>query len=461
MRARFLLFILFTVFAFVSAVAASAPLNGLGDPLIPQAGNPGYDVQHYTLDLSVLSVESGAINAMTTIELLATQNLSSFFVDFGDFTIERLLLNGQPARFAYAEGELRVLPEAPLTAGERYVLLIDYRGQPEPTINPMLGETGWTVYEDGIYLAGQPFSATSIMPVNDHPRDKATYTVRITVPRPYTAVSNGLLLETQPVGGARTYTYDMRQPMASYLLTIVIGAFDVQVQEGVDGLPIHNYFPPDAPDYVAEAFTNQPQILAFLSARFGPYPFESAGSIVVDDPEMGFALETQSIPIYSAGMTRFAGEQVVVHELAHQWFGNSISLTNWSDLWLNEGFASYAEALWVEHTDGEAAFKRYLNRFYLTARMSNTLPGAPAFDRLFDGAVYHRGALTLHALRYTVGDEAFFDILRAYTDRYQYSNATTADFITISEEIAQVSLGNLFETWLLGSLPPRSAIGLN
>lgn len=446
----------------VSTALAGAPRSGIGDPLLPDAGNLGYDVQHYTLDLTVTDVDDGEMRAATTIEFVATQDVPDFNVDFTDLNILVVQLNDEPTHYDYERGELTILPDAPLETGETYSLMIAYTGDPDRVRNPIIGDSGWTTYSDGIYVAGEPFSATSFMPVNDHPRDKATYTIRVTVPQPYMGVSNGVLIETIEGDDTTTTMWEMRQPMASYLITVGVGEFEVQTQEGEDGLPITNYFPQDANRDIISAFRRQPEIIAFLSEVFGPYPFDTAGSLVVDDPRMGFALETQSLPIYAAGMVEFAQEYVVVHELAHQWFGNSVSLYNWNDIWLNEGFASYAEALWAEYSDGNAAYRRYLREYYTTARFDDTPPGAPGLENLFTGSVYHRGALTLHALRYNVGDELFFDILRAYTERYQYSNATTDDFIAIAEEIADKPLDDLFNDWLFGDdLPSLASIGLN
>jgi aminopeptidase N len=166
------------------------------------------------------------------------------------------------------------------------------------------------------------------------------------------------------------------------------------------------------------------------------------------------------MPIYSTSIVEFVGELVVVHEIAHQWFGNSLSIYAWDDIWLNEGFASYAEALWVEYVDGGAAFRQYLRDFYSTARRSRVLPGMPTLLTIFDGAIYHRGALTLHALRMRVGDEVFFDILRTYATEFRYSNVTTEDFIAIAERVSGESLGELFDAWLFGELPSRASLGI-
>ena len=440
--------------------ARAQSVVGIGDPLLPAAGNPGYDVQHYAIDLNILSLETGEMTATTEITLLPHTALRRFNLDFSPLDITSLTVDDAPADFAYDDGELTITPAEPLTEGQAADVRIVYEGIPRQDINPAIGAGGYTVYEDGIYVAGQPNSATTFVPVNDHPSDKATYDITITVPEPYLAVSNGVLESERDNGDTTTYVYAMNDPMASYLLTLAVGEFDVYPQTGPDDLPMRTYIPPDADSSIAGAFKRQGEMIEYFETLFGAYPFETAGGIVVDNPRMGFALETQTLPIYSLGMVEFAGELVVVHELAHQWFGNSVSVENWQDIWLNEGFASYAEALWVEYIDGGAALRGYLREFYSTAQGSRVLPGAPSLATLFDGAVYHRGALTLHALRERVGDDVFFDILRAYADEFRYGNASTEDFIAVAERVSGQSLGALFDAWLFGELPSRASIGI-
>jgi aminopeptidase N len=440
--------------------ASAQSVVGIGDPLLPAAGNPGYDVQHYAIDLNILSVETGELTATTEITLLPEMTLRRFNLDFSSLDITSLTVKDAPAEFDFDDGELTITPAEPLTEGQNADVRIEYEGTPRQDRNPIIGAGGYTVYEDGIYVAGQPNSAATFVPVNDHPSDKATYSITITVPEPYLAVSNGVLESEVDNGDTTTYVYAMNDPMATYLMTLAVGEFDVYPQTGPDDLPMRTYVPPGADPDIAGAFKRQGEMIEYFETLFGSYPFETAGGIVVDNPRMGFALETQTLPIYSLSMVDFVGELVVVHELAHQWFGNSVSVENWQDIWLNEGFASYAEALWVEYIDGGAALRGYLLDFYQTARQSDVLPGAPTLSTLFDGAVYHRGALTLHALRERAGDEVFFDILRAYADEFRYGNASTEDFVTVAERVSGQSLGALFDAWLFGELPSHASIGI-
>lgn len=442
-------------------VAAGSALDSIGDPLLPGAGNSGYDVQHYALDIVVTSVEEGTLTATAVIDLIPTQDLDVFYFDFSPLTVHSLTVNDEPAEFTYKSGELAVVPASRLLNAQAAVVVVTYSGDPTRVLNPLIGPGGWTDSGDGLYVAGEPRSAASFFPVNEHPRDKATYSIRVTVPQPYGVVSNGLLQSRTDERDTSTFHWEMAQPMASYLITLGINEYDVIEQVGPGDLPITIYVPVGASARVRQPFERQPEMIAFFSEVFGPYPFDSFGGLVVDNPGMGYALETQSIPIYGIGMIEYGGELVVAHELAHQWFGNSVSLYEWRDIWLNEGFASFAEALWLEHTAGREAYEQHLRYFYQTARFSDVLPGSPTLDTIFDGAVYHRGGLTLHALRYRVGDAIFFDILRTYVERYGYGNATTEDFIAVAEEVASKQLNSLFDTWLFGAeVPALHTIGL-
>lgn len=336
--------------------------DGLGDSLYPQSGNGGYDVQHYTLDLSY-DPESKIIAGSATLEAVATQPLSAFNLDFVGFTITELTVNEVATSFERNGGELVIsLPaDAALAADEPFTVMIAYNGEPATIAAAGLPIGGFTPFEEGVFTASQPVGSAGWYPVNDHPLDKASYTFRITVPEPYSVAANGLPQEPTDNGDTRTFVFEATEPMASYLTTVNIAEFREERQEGPDGLPIINYFPTDFTERQVRAFARQPEILALFTELFGPYPFETAGAIVVD-VQLGVALETQTRPIYGADSSQ--AEVIVVHELAHQWFGDSVSVTDWKDIWLNEGFASYAELLWVEHIDGADALAEQAKQKY-------------------------------------------------------------------------------------------------
>jgi aminopeptidase N len=453
--------------------AAQPGADGAGDGYYPQLGNGGYDVQHYALDLRY-DVPARRIEGTATITASAAQPLGAFNLDFAGFDISRITVNGAPARFARDRRELTITPALPIAAADTFTTTVAYSGTPQALIADAVEiSVGWNAYEGGSYVAAEPDGAANWFPANDHPSDKARYTFRITVATPYVVAANGSLLQTVERGGERTFVWQTRDPMASYLATVNIFPFEVQTEQGPNGLPIRNYFPPDIAAAARAAFAPTGAMVAYFSEIFGPYPFEAYG-VVVPDADFGFALETQTISLFSRGAASSEPEEVestVAHELAHQWFGNSVSLREWRDIWLNEGFATYASGLWLEHKQGRAALDARMQRLYTllggtlhvpgatpaptSERPTAGPPGSPAPTNLFSQSVYNRGALTLHALRLTIGDEDFFGALRAYAERYRYGNASTADFIAVAEETSGQQLDALFDAWLYGDgLPP-------
>lgn len=439
-----------------TATEATAGAAGLGDPLYPQLGNGGYDVQHYTIELAV-DMTNSAITGTTTITALATAALSSFNLDLLGLDVDHVTVNEAPATFTHNGQELTITPATALTADQPFSVTVAYGGVPEPVSDPGVPfeAVGWLDYDtEGIYVLSEPSGAMSWYPVNNHPLDKATYTFRITAPEPYVVAANGLLVDEIAEGAWRTYVWEVRDPMVSYLATVNIAEFDVIREEGPAGLPIINFFPPARSRWLQRDFAPTAAMITYYSELIGPFPFESYGAIVMDVP-FGGALETQTRPVFGSTATM---EMIVAHELAHQWFGNSVSLTSWQDIWLNEGFATYLHHLWTEHTKGKTVFNATLRGMYTTMKLRQMPPpGKPDLSGIFDGSVYTRGAWTLHALRLEVGDDTFFQILRTYYVRYQNSNATTADFIAIAEEVSGQALDDLFQAWLYGEAVPDVA----
>lgn len=304
--------------------------------------------------------------------------------------------------------------------------------------------------------------------MNDHPLDKATYTYRVTVPEPFEVAANGVLIDTMDNGDSNTFVFEMRAPMASYLATINIDEFDLETMTSANGIPIRNYYATGLPEEIRRPFARQGEMLDTFAELFGPYPFEVYGALVMDT-QFGAALENQTLSIFGTDMIDLEDveetELVVAHELAHQWYGDSVSLADWGDIWLNEGFATYAEGLWIEHTQGRAALDGFIEYLYSEVKAypeGFPAPGNPPADNLFNGGVYFRGGLTLHALRLEVGDGDFFDTLRTYYERYEGGNASTEDFISVAEELSGEELDGLFDAWLYQEdLPPIPPLGLN
>jgi aminopeptidase N len=282
------------------------------------------------------------------------------------------------------------------------------------------------------------------------------------VPTGYDVVANGVRESRTTTGDWTTHVWQADDPMASYLATIDIGDWKMRFRRTETGLPIIDAVDPDVFDDVKASLRREPEIVSFLESQFGPYPFGSVGAIVPDSRKLAFALETQTRPVYSRYFFPFGGDFVIVHELAHQWFGDLVAVDRWQHVWLNEGFATYAEWLWDEH-EGFATPQEILESLWhdIGPRSSFwwVVVGDPGVDDLFDGAVYLRGAMTLQALRNEIGDDAFWTILHSWTEMNAFGTGTTEEFIALSEQVSGQDLGDLFDLWLFTpSRPPASAV---
>jgi aminopeptidase N len=444
-----------------SATAALPGDAGFGDPYFPLDGNGGYDVDSYALELR-FDPGTGVLGGTATVVATATQTLSAFNLDLLGFELSSVTVDGDDAATARDEGELTVTPALPLVEGATFITVVAYEGVPEP-LDDGLGPAGFLQTEDGALAVGQPDVAASWFPVNDHPADAATVELSITVPEGLEAVSNGALVDSVTEDGETTWQWATEDPLAPYLLTLAVGEFRIdEYDEG--GIHYLDAVDPALDEDAAgaatvgrladAAFARQPEVLDFLAEWFGPYPFPQAGGIVDDVPDLGFALETQTRPVYSPAFFTDAesGEAVVVHELAHQWAGDSVRLGGWQHIWLNEGFATYAEWLWAEHQGTSTAqeeFDRLAGRPAGSSfwRIAIGDPG-PDADRLFSSAVYQRGAMTLHALRTEVGDDDFAQILREWFDTEAGQAVTTDDFVALAEQVSGDDLDDLFAEWL-------------
>ena len=346
--------------------------------------------------------------------------------------------------------ELTVGLRPKLKAGQTTTIVIEYGGATGQPLDTTGALYGWVTTADGAMVVNEPEGAATWYPVNDDPQDKATYTFRLTVPAGKTAVANGLPAgKPKTRAGWTTWTWRASDPMASYLSTASVGDYAVSRDVGPGGLPIINAVDDGVTgEDLAETTASlalQPQMITFLEDQFGPYPFESFGAIV-DDDSVGYALETQTRPVYS----EVAHESTVVHELGHQWFGNAVSPADWKDIWLNEGWATYVEWLWAEHQGTADVADQFADTVAeLDADNGWTLNIAdPGRDHLFDSPVYQRGAAALYALRAAIGDDAFFAGARLWLTRYNDSTATTEDFEAVMEESSGQQLDAFFDDWL-------------
>ncbi|GAA3262341.1 M1 family metallopeptidase [Nonomuraea helvata] len=301
-------------------------------------------------------------------------------------------------------------------------------------------------------MAGQPIGAPSWFPCNDRPDNKASYRITVTTPSPYHVIANGTLTAHRRGAGTTTWTYDQPQPMATYLASVQIGRY--QLTEIAGTRLAH---PARLTTRARHDFARQGEMMTAFTQRFGPYPFTGYIAVVTDD-DLDIPVEAQGMSIFGRNHAdgRRGSERLIAHELAHQWFGNSLTVSCWSDIWLQEGFATYAEWLWSEASGGPPAAE-HARRWHqrLTALPQDFVLADPGVDTLFDDRVYKRGALTVHALRRTMGDEAFFPTLRAWTTAHRHGNVTTHDLAAHVQRHTARPVGPLLSAWLYDKpLPP-------
>jgi aminopeptidase N len=426
---------------------------GAGDPYFPTYGNGGYDVASYDLKLRY-DPATDQLAGTATVTASATQDLSRFNLDLAHLKASKVTVDGEAAKSEAKDDELTVTPDQGLRDGARFTVVVDYAGVPQPLGNDTLGKGGFLHTEDGGFALGQPESASTWFPVNDHPSDKATYAVAVTVPDGLEVLSNGVPGERGSADGWTTWRYAEATPMVSYLATIVIGQYRV-TSATHKGKPLVTAVPTSLPvnGPAAKSLARTAEVADYLETVFGPYPFESYGGVVLDDERVRYALETQSRPVYGNTFFRSGPNPgVVAHELAHQWFGDSVSISRWKDIWLNEGFATYAEWLWAEHEGGpsvQEAFDAEYDGFSWSVRT-----GEPGPAQLFGQAVYKRGAMTVHALRLTIGDDDFFRLLKRWTTEKRNANVTTEEFVAFAQQVSGERLKPLFDAWLFGTTAP-------
>ncbi len=431
------------------------------DNYLPQNGNRGYRVSRYELELSYkpasnrLAGRAVIIAVTTTVRPWFTLDLSQAL------TVSKVLVNGsKAAKFAHQQGKLAVTPQQKIPAGGVLEITVHYAGTPKPVRGPW-GEVGWEELTEGALVASQPNGAASWFPCDDHPSSKASYRISITTDSPFYALANGTLVGKQAKASQTTWVYEMAEPMASYLATIQIGNYrKYRVGAVGEPVPMHAVIPPRLRANFDHDFARQPEMMALFTEKFGPYPFDDY-TVVVTDDELDIPIEAQGISTFGANHCdgKRGSERLVAHELAHQWFGNSLTLKQWQDIWLHEGFACYAEWIWSEASGGATADQlARAARANLARQPQDIVVGDPGPKDMFDDRVYKRGALTLHALRLELRDHLFFELIREWTARYRHSSVTTEEFVDLAGHYSVTPLRALFAIWLgtkpLPQLPP-------
>ena len=432
----------------------SGQQTAASDPYFPANGDSRYRVHRYELALEYRPGPNRLAGTARLSAIAGRAPLTEFHLNLAEFKIGRVLVNGRAPHYSHRGGRLRVRPAKALSAGAAFTVEVHWAGNPKPVRSPW-GGLGWEELTDGALVASQPTGAPSWFPCNDHPADKASYRITVTTESPYTVLATGVLTGRRRSAGTRTWVYERPEPTASYLVSVQIGRYE-EVRLAAGPVPQTAAVPARLRRNADRDLGRHGQIMTTLQRYFGPYPFGNYQLVVTDD-ELDDPIEAQGMSIFGANHLdgRRTHERLVVHELAHQWCGNSLTIADWRHIWLNEGFATYAEWLWSEASGGRsaAAHARQWHAQLATAPADLVLAD-PGLAKMFDQRVYKRGGLTLHALRIRIGDERFFGLLREWTARHRYGSVSTDQFVVLAERFAGQELTELFAEWLYRTALP-------
>jgi len=441
---------LFRVALLALAASLAAGSARAIDPFFPSFGNDGVDVVHYGLDLDVRPA-TGHLDGKAELLIVAQQRLTSFTLDLAGLTVSRATIRGMPVAFSQTHDKLVIAPRRAIPRGAAFRLIVEYSGTPTPIQDPTAPDDpdyqlGWFNYRQSSYVVSEPVGASTFFPANDEPTDKATFTITVTVPAPYSAIANGVVTSARTIGNSRRFVWEMRQPMTTWLATVHVNKFRAKFARTTSGKPISVFYTPATSQADVNGYLLAARMIPYFESLVGPYPFDGYGSVVVDDPLLYYSLETQAMTTFPLGA---ADEAFVAHELAHQWFGDSVSVAKWADLWIAEGTATYFEVLWPNRDD-PIAFDAAMRRIYDYVVVNDI--GAAVVDApedIFSERVYLRGAMALYALRLRVGDPTFFLILRRFAFDYAGRNATSADFIRTAVAVSHnIYVAGLLHDWL-------------
>ena len=434
-------------------VALSEPVT---DSVYPEVGDPGVDALHYDLTLD-WDPASRTLTGREVLTFRATRTAAAVRLDLApDLEVERVRVDGRTVAHAHTGSDLVVT--LPVERDGRYRLRLDYAGTPQPVAAPSTREDvatlGWHTTPAGeTWTMQEPYGAHTWYAVNDHPSDKALYDLTVTVPAPWVGVSNGELTSRREVGGLTRTTWHLAEPAASYLLTLATGELERTDATSASGVPLTYWTPVDAPRWRSRV-ARTAAALDWVEQRLGPYPFDTAGVVVVD-AESG--METQTM--ITLGDTDYTTSMpVLVHELVHHWYGDQVTPTDWRDLWMNEGMAMYLQGVW-EAEDAGVPLEQVLAQWAAREpglRREDGPPGAYDPGSFGGSGVYYGPALMWHEIRERVGDEAFWAMVRAWPATRDNGHATREEYLAWVEEELGTDLDDLTDAWLLGATsPPR------
>lgn len=430
--------------------------SSIGDPYLPRLGSSDYDVQRYRIQLT-LSPSQKSIYGTTTIDAQAlVDNLSYIALDFAGYHVVQVRTEGSPTGFYRDEEKLWIELPRPLSAGALFSVAVVYQGAPAPYASPYAGAAGALgmhfVSDELIYTISEPDGAHHWFPSNDHPRDKALFHFELTVPTGYAAVANGRIVDITDSGQlpllsdsqGRTFTWEHNYPMATYLALVTVGRFEQIQSISNQGVPLNHFVTAEFRESFETMASVTGEAIDWMAQLLGPYPFETFGFAAVDMPPA--AMETQTLVLLS---NQLIGQRTAVHEMAHMWFGNWVTVDSWSEMWLKEGFATYLTMMWESRGNPEMLAQKIANAQASVSQNGPPYPiGNPPPQQLLSFNTYLKGALFIHTLRQEMGDEAFFTGVRKYLTRFGGKTASSGDFQSVMEAEAGRPLGDLFAEWL-------------
>jgi len=432
--------------------------DSIGDPYIPELGNTGYDVQAYNLTID-LDPSQTTFNAMVAITSTVTfENLGRLSLDTVGLDLKSILVDNQAVNFYQNQNKVYVDLPRSYDLGETLVIQVDYQGKNQPYFSPYAPGFGLGISKPApneLLALSEPDGARAWFPSNDHPLDKAEFRLQASVPEGLTAVSNGTLLETYTTGGKSTFIWYEDEPIATYLVALAVGDYQRIDAEPFGDIQVRHYvFGDDS--HIGEHLQRTPEFLQFLTGLIGPYPYDDFGFVEIEPTDV--AMETQSMIMVARNFWQKKNpSEILVHEAAHQWFGDRVSLKSWGETWLNEGFATYIQYLWlIDQGEPQQKLMDYAESDLLGSEsIENSALVQPKPGYLFAVNPYLKGAWVLHMLRLELGDEAFFALLKEYYQRFADGYTTTADFQALAEEYSQHSLDTFFDQWTESPMLPH------
>jgi aminopeptidase N len=427
-----------------------------GDPLFPELGSADLDVQAYDVRLAY-DPDEQLLDGTVAISALVEHRLEELALDATDVSVEDVTVDGRPATFEHTDTELLIRPAAPVGPGAPVAVVVTYHDDEHASASAFGLGIGWYPTDSGSFALNEPDGTRSWLPSSDHPSDKATWRFEITVPDGVTAIANGHLVEQRPGDGTTTWVWEQRDAMATYLLQVLTGDYRV-LDGGLAGaVPLTNVTLGADVERMQPFFDLTDDQMAFFEPLFGAYPLDQYGLAFTESPP-GLAMETQGRSLFSrddfaAGETGYAQHLLLAHELAHQWFGNAVTPAVWTDLWLNESFATYGQWLWLDHA-GMIVLQREADIALRVRQLATEPTGEPSVQNLFGYERYDGGAVVVHALRGELGDDAFFGLLRRWVAENDGTSRTTDEFVALAEDVAGRSLDAFFGDWLYSRSVP-------